>query len=390
MVQYDGQILAEIFGAQHNVVGFDPRGVGESGPVIDCWPNHPERRAQFEKLFYPDVSNASSTSLDIQFYTAKIFGSACTSSVGGENRNASFISTPAVAHDMLTYINAEQSAAGRSLNNSKISYYGLSYGSVLGVTFASLYPDHVGRMILDGVFEASDYNDLGWSTNVYDSDKALDSFCRYCYQGGSKNCSFWGPSEENISSRLNELVNSLKYHPIPIPSSEACEIPLTATYADLKEYILQAMYFPLTNFPQLADVLSGLEQGNFSAYVAAVTSSTLPADPCNNGTSGSTTDISTLIKCIDGYAGHKFQNVHQYQDYVGMLTLDSPFFGEVWPNNANTVSCRAFNGTPPESARLTGMAVLAFNTLRFYLTGTRFYHGSQKHLISDHVCHGRD
>lgn len=353
-----GQALAELLGNQHNIVGFDPRGVSNSGPVVDCWPNHPERRAQFEKLFYPDVSNASSTSLDTQYYAAEIFGEACTSSVGGSNGNASFISTPAVAHDLLTYINAEQVAAGKPVNSSKIVYYGISYGTVLGATFASMFPDHVGKMILDGVFVASDYYDLGWTTNLYDTDKALDSFCKYCYQGGSQNCSFWGPSVQNITSRLHGILDDLKYHPIPIPSSDACEIPLLATYSDLKQYILASLYLPLSDFPELADVLSGLEQGNTTAYVTAVTSGSLPANPCNNGTTGSTVDVDTLIECVDGYNGRKFQNISQYRNYVDTLTSQSHFFGEVWPSKDNSVSCRSFEVTPPESGRLPGKLLL--------------------------------
>ncbi|GIK05483.1 hypothetical protein Aspvir_009595 [Aspergillus viridinutans] len=268
---------------------------------------------------------------------------------------ASFVGTPAVAHDLFTYINAEQKLAGKPVNESKISYLAVSYGTVLGATFASLYPDHVGRMVLDGVVDAADYYDLGWRTNLYDADKALDSFSEYCFQGGPTNCSYWGPSVQNITGRLNGLLAKLKYHPVPIPSSDACDIPLLATYSDLKEYILIATYAPLSNFPVLADVLSGLERGSTSAYVRAATDGFLPANPCNNGSGkNGTTDVNTLIKCVDGYAGHKFENLTDYRNYVDTLTLQSRFFGEVWPNNANGISCRSFDAKPPKSGRLPG------------------------------------
>ncbi|KAJ5097316.1 hypothetical protein N7456_008037 [Penicillium angulare] len=349
-----GPDLAKMTGNQHNIVSFDPRGVGESGPLIDCWPNHPERRAQFERLFYPEVSNASSTALDTQYYTAEIFGKACTADAGGVNGNASFISTPAVAHDMLTYIKAEQISTGKPSDDSKISYYGVSYGTILGATFASLFPDRVERMILDGVFVASDYYNLEWKTNLYDTDGALSSFSNYCYQGGKENCSFWGPSASNITKRLNNIFADLKYRPIPIPSSDSCSIPLMATYSDLKQVALQSTYSPLTGFPMLDGVLSGLEQGNTSAYVTAVTSGDLPANPCKDGTHKLTVDASTLIKCVDGWNGSKFDDIEQYRQYVGSLVAESSFFGEVWPNNAGNVLCRSFNGKPPKSGQIAG------------------------------------
>lgn len=387
-----GPTLSEVLGSQHNIIGFDPRGVGESGPDIDCWPHRPEERAQFEKLFYPDVSFASSTSLSTQYYAADIFGNACTSSVGGPNGSASVLSTPAVAHDMFTYIKAEQVLAQKSVEEAKISYFAVSYGTVLGATFASLYPDHVGKMVLDGVVDASDYYNLGWSSNLYDTSKALDSFCEYCYQGGPSNCSFWGPSAKNISSRLDLLLTGLKNHPIPIPTSQGCGIPLMATYSDLKEYILSAMYTPLSQFPELADILSGLEQGNISAYVTGVTAGNLPANPCSDGSGkNETIDVNTLIKCVDGYAGHRFEDLSQYRYYVDNLTAQSPFFGEVWPNNAGTIMCRSFNATPPKSGRLPGMwNVLNKCILDALLISVRFDTGDKENGISHSFRHSRD
>lgn len=299
---------------------------------------------------------ASSTSLSTQYYAAEIFGNTCTSSVGGPNGTASFLSTPAVAHDLLTYIEAEQVLARKPVEEAKLSYFAVSYGTVIGATFASLYPDRVGKMVLDGVVDASDYYGLQWRSNLFDTDKALHSFCEYCFQAGPSNCSFWGPSVKNVTSRLHHLVTRLRTHPIPIPTSQYCRIPLMATYSDLKEYILSAMYSPLSQFRELADVLSGLERGKTSAYVSAVTDGHIPADPCNDesGRSG-TTDVNTLIKCVDGYEGHRFEDLSQYRHYVDDLTAQSHFFGEVWPNNAGNVMCRSFNSTPPQSGRLPGM-----------------------------------
>lgn len=82
---------------------------------------------------------------------------------------------------------------------------------------------------------------------------------------------------------------------------------------DQDKYILIATYSPLSSFPVLADVLSGSERGNTSAYVTAVTDGFIPANLCNNGSGRKgTVDVNTLIKCVDGYAGHKFENLTDY------------------------------------------------------------------------------
>jgi pimeloyl-ACP methyl ester carboxylesterase len=325
---------------------------------VDCFPGHPEARAHFESIYYPDVSNASSTSLDTQFYAADLFGSWCTQNVGGQSGNASFVSTPAVAHDMLTYIMSEQKAAGKPAEEAKLSYYGASYGTALGATFASLFPDNVGRVVLDGVIDAEDYYNLGWRYNLYQTDEALLSFSSYCFQAGESNCSFWGPSAQNISNRLHKIVTDLKYHPIPVAHSEACPLPMLATYSDLKQLLLATLYNPLEGFPLLSDLLVSLEQRNGSAMMAPVQQWGIPANPCNNGTAGSTADVNTLVKCVDGWNGTHFNTIEEYQGYVDALTDQSEFFGEVWPNNANGVSCRSLEVQPPESGRLPGSLFL--------------------------------
>lgn len=137
---------------------------------------------------------------------------------------------------------------------------------------------------------------------------------------------------------------------MPIPSSDACNIPLIAAYSDLKEYILVAMYSPLSSFPVLADVLSGLERESTSAY--AVTDGFLPTNQCNNGGGkNGTLDVNAFIKRVDGYAGHKFENLTDYRIYVDTLTSQSHFFGEVWPNRANGILCRSFDAKPPNASR---------------------------------------
>ncbi|KAL3470778.1 TAP-like protein-domain-containing protein [Aspergillus californicus] len=359
----EGTSLAEIVQGQHNIIGFDPRGVGRSGPVVDCWPDNPLGRAQFENLYYPEIPNASSTAIGRQFAAADLFGKACTPTVGGSKGTAAFVGTPAVARDMLSYLDAEREVTGRL--EAKLWYYGLSYGTVLGATFAHLFPERVGRMVLDGVVDAEDYYNLGWESNLFDADKALDLFFQSCFEAGPQNCRFWDHSVQDIHARLDGLLHGLKNSPIPIEASDPCPLPMLATYSDLKQVILQAMYSPLQGFPNLATVLAGLEQGNTTAYTAAVTGGETPANPCNynyaatDGTGTGTDDIGTLIKCVDGAgAGSptEFQTLTQFKEYVNILNHQSEFFGDVWPNNANGVACRSFDVSPPQSARLAGSA----------------------------------
>jgi pimeloyl-ACP methyl ester carboxylesterase len=328
--------LIELFGDQVNLIGFDPRGINNSGPLVDCFGKNSDARAAFEDDFFTDVSNASSTSLNTQFYASDLFGQWCTNAIR-QDESGKYISTPAVAQDMLSYTRAEQTAAGKPEADAKLWYFGVSYGTALGATFASLFPDNVGRLILDGVIDAEDYYNLGWRSNLFDTDKALDSFATYCHQGGPQNCSFWGPTPQNITDRLDNILAKLKNHPIPVTGLQPGSTPGLATYSDLKQVLFTALYNPSQSFPGVADTLLALEQGNGSSLTPAPS---LVIGP----------DVSQLIKCVDGYNRGNYSTLQDFENYIEILNAQSHYFGEVWPNNADGVLCRSFDADLPHGS----------------------------------------
>ena len=329
-------LFTELFGDQVNLIGFDPRGVNNSGPLVDCFGKNSDARTAFEDDFFTDVSNASSTSLNTQFYASDLFGQWCTNAIR-QDESGKYISTPAVAQDMLSYAKAEQTAAGKPEADAKVWYYGISYGTALGATFASLFPDNVGRLILDGVIDAEDYYNLGWRSNIFDADKALDSFATYCHQGGPRNCSFWGPTPQNITDRLDNILAKLKDHPIPVTGLQPGSTPGLATYSDLKQVLFTALYIPSQSFPGVADTLLALEQGNGSSLTPAPS---LVIGP----------DANQLIKCVDGYGRGNYGTLQDFENYVEILNTQSRYFGEVWPNNADGVLCRSFAADLPHGS----------------------------------------
>jgi pimeloyl-ACP methyl ester carboxylesterase len=54
-----------------------------------------------------------------------------------------FVSTPNIARDMLHIV--------EKLGEEKLKYWGFSYGTFLGLTFASHWPEKIERMVLNGL-----------------------------------------------------------------------------------------------------------------------------------------------------------------------------------------------------------------------------------------------
>ncbi|SIT38169.1 TAP domain-containing protein [Paraburkholderia ribeironis] len=115
----------------YDVIGFDPRGVGSSVQLV-CSSNATAG-------FIPFTDRSAAT-INAQMKGDRDVASAC----GG---------TP-----LTPYINTEYTARDMevirvALGYDKLNYYGASYGTALGARYASLFPDHTGRMILDSVMD---------------------------------------------------------------------------------------------------------------------------------------------------------------------------------------------------------------------------------------------
>ena len=137
-----------ILGDQFNLVSFDPRGVERSAPDLECSEDIstlPRNCGAYQDLsLIPDAS--SPDSLAFAWYKGQIQGQQCAEF--HRETFARYANTPAVARDMLQYLEREDRLEGRSTKGSLLNYFGTSYGTILGLTFASLFPDRVGRFVL--------------------------------------------------------------------------------------------------------------------------------------------------------------------------------------------------------------------------------------------------
>jgi pimeloyl-ACP methyl ester carboxylesterase len=115
-------------------IGFDPRGVGASIPAISCEPDYlgPDR---------PNYVPWTPSLLSTWETRSESYASACANQSGKQT---------ALLHNMTTVDNAEDvNSIREALGVSQITYYGFSWGTDLGQTYATLYPQTVRRLILD-------------------------------------------------------------------------------------------------------------------------------------------------------------------------------------------------------------------------------------------------
>lgn len=156
-----GANLARGVGDSYDWVGFDPRGVGATRPALRCDPTYFSTRPT---RYVPD-----STAIQEQWIAAsKAYAAACGAASG---RLLPHMRTIDLVRDL--------ESIRLALRVPKISYWGNSYGSLLGQVYASRYPDRVERMVLDGVVDA----DLSWYQSNVAQNSAIsagfDAFLRW-------------------------------------------------------------------------------------------------------------------------------------------------------------------------------------------------------------------
>jgi pimeloyl-ACP methyl ester carboxylesterase len=141
-------------GSSYDWIGFDPRGVGASSPSLHC----SRRFFTFDRPSYvPRKAALARTWLA----RSRAYAAACADTAA-KRALLPHLSTLDTVRDM--------ESIRQALGVSTISYYGFSYGTYLGEVYATRYPTHVGRFVLDGVVNPSRV----WFAANLDQDRAFD------------------------------------------------------------------------------------------------------------------------------------------------------------------------------------------------------------------------
>lgn len=219
-----------------DIVGFDPRGVGESAPV-DCADD-----ADFDRLISIDGTPDSPAEIDALVSASMLLE--CTAPVAGL---LDHMSTADAARDL--------DVLRAALGEDRLDYLGVSYGTHLGATYAALFPERVGRFVLDGPLPAdldAEELTLGQARGFEDS---LRRFVEYCAAEGD--CPLGDdPNSDAGLARLRDVLQGLDAAPAPTGDQDRPLTEAAATYA-----ILMSLY-RVGDRPLLRDALASLVAGD--------------------------------------------------------------------------------------------------------------------------------
>nr|WP_233226001.1 alpha/beta hydrolase [Amycolatopsis sp. CA-126428] len=227
---------------RYDIVGFDPRGVGASSK-IHCFTDPSQLEVLQRALGTFPLTRAAEQQ---QIADTRTITDLCEQNAGPL---ANHLSTGTIARDL--------DRLRAAFGEPKLRYYGKSYGTYLGETYANLFPGRVGSLALDAVDDPA-----RWSTGpgpmsyrlqgFSDAPRALQSFLDAC----AARCPF------DYSALLDRLAAG------PITVTDTAGRQVTVTYqsaiAQIHNYLTDA-----EAAPQLAAFLQALSDPASPAPAAA-------------------------------------------------------------------------------------------------------------------------
>ncbi|WBQ04881.1 alpha/beta hydrolase [Kribbella sp. CA-293567] len=189
-----GFVLGAPLLRKFDVIGWDPRGVADSTPVrcLDA--------EQLDKFIEADGSPDDEAEIEALNTQAKTLADGCQQRSG----------------ELLPHVSTKDSARDIDVlrgivGDSELYYLGMSYGTMLGATYAELFPKNVGRLVLDGAVDPSNSAQENNMAQAKGFDTALEAFAEDCAQ---RSCRL-GSSKAEVLANVDKLITESDAKPLP-------------------------------------------------------------------------------------------------------------------------------------------------------------------------------
>jgi pimeloyl-ACP methyl ester carboxylesterase len=239
--------LPDVVRARFDVVSFDPRGTGASRP-LDCVDD-----ALLDLAAGIPPIPATAAQLDVVHRYNQLFAAGCIQRMGAY---AGQVGTRNVARDL--------EAIRIALREPKLDYLGYSYGTIVGATYAQMFPANIRSMVLDG---PPDY----WLTSreyAYQQARgfmnALGAFLDWCGETGCSLASAGPPRDV-----LQQLIARVDQAPLPAAYTlDGVTRQANVTPSVLETAVISMLYDRSRGWPILADsLLQGVQAGRGDALL---------------------------------------------------------------------------------------------------------------------------
>ncbi|CAE7232063.1 unnamed protein product [Rhizoctonia solani] len=296
-----GSALAALLDDRYDIVSWDPRGVNGTTPRVDCFASQTDQDIAFAHT-YQDVGFEArnlSNPVDRAVYAQQIrkadaenaaIAELCLDRAGEALRH---VGTATVVRDL--------ELLSRIIEGPEklVNYWGFSYGTVVGSYFVNMFPERVGKVIIDGVVDPVRWTTISaheWSKwDLVDAEKVYTNFIDTCAEVGPERCALNTNKTSTpaaIRKVIDDFLDSLYERPLPVPHGEQ---PYILTSGMVRNLIFVHMYSP-RGWPTLAEQISAGIKGDGAPIMNAM----LNTIELNTTRKAETSLAIEAVICVDG------------------------------------------------------------------------------------------
>ncbi|KAG9124179.1 hypothetical protein FRC07_012564 [Ceratobasidium sp. 392] len=275
-----GDTIMNAAGGAYDIVSWDPRGVGRTYPKVECFATMEDARALWGRsLFWIGLEARGNFTdpADLQAFYDYVpgvdqellaFGKQCLQYMPDTFQ---YLGTAAAVRDMVAMHDYLEGP------DKPINYWGLSYGTVIGIYMVNMFPTRVGRVVLDGVVDPVYWANRPaheiWAINVESADEALTGFVQACAAAGPAGCAIAvdGSTADSLRIWIQQLLD------MAYDYRKAAGAQASFDSFDVRAQLFQGMYAP-SQWKDLAVAL----KGRYDIIVSAIGSPAKRSTPLSN------------------------------------------------------------------------------------------------------------
>jgi pimeloyl-ACP methyl ester carboxylesterase len=269
-----------------DIIAWDPRGTGESTPAVNCVDT-------FDEYFGLDSPPETPEEKQALIDASQAFNDKCAENSG---TILPYISTQASAQD----INSLRLALGEE----KVSFFGFSYGSELGTTWATMFPETVRAIVVDGAVDPNASSTEEGMNQAKGFEGQLATFLKQCSE--KTTCAFHNGGKAEAA--FDKLVLDIDATPLEVSKDRT-----PVTQGVLFTAVAQAMYSDYY-WPQLSEALSEAQNGDGKGILQLYDDYYQRKD---DGTYGNELEAFLAISCLDDPGASSVEDVDSHiEDFI--------------------------------------------------------------------------
>ncbi|MFI6603497.1 alpha/beta hydrolase [Nonomuraea sp. NPDC050536] len=320
-----------------DIVGFDPRGVGRSHPVIcsaSVYNQMPQTVMRSQADFAAWDAFTKKLHPDCRARTGPLYD---------------FVDSRSVARDM--------DALRAALGEQKLTFYGISYGTLMGQMYAELFPNNIRALALDSNMDHS-LGAAGFlATEAIAVEDAFDQMIGWCEQDES--CVLHG---KDIRKMWKDLLTKARNGELDYPPGSGKKM------TEIQVIYNAALGTEGPDWRTLSEVINWLSGGKEPSWI--------PPLPGRGPVQGDTAELPTRILCQDYNLG-----VRSYAEYAAYMKVSNALAKDVryhpYPYDDLPICMNSKPVNPPHRLKYTGSAPI--------LLGSSLHDPATPYVWSAHV-----